>query len=115
VRLRLEGVPEEDEGVEAALGDPSADLEVSTQRARAQPLHVQPEVAVQPQPRGPRRDQLALDEQLQVVGRPLQQVVLAMVVGDQRHPRDAEPVSRDHDHHARLCGRPTGVDRVAVR
>ncbi len=55
MRLRLQGVPEEDQHVDVACRDHGTDLQIPAQRAALQALHLQPELVVEERPSRPRR------------------------------------------------------------
>ena len=83
MRLRLEGVPEEDQEVHLAAGDEGAELHVATERPALQLLDADPERLFDHGPGRPGGDQHVPPEERPVVGRPLDQVVLLVVVGDE--------------------------------
>ena len=107
VRVRFEGVPEEDEEVELSLGDERAELLVAPHRSGQQPVHLQPEPAVDELSGGPGAVELMAGEGAQVEAGPLEQVLLLVVVG---HERDALAGLHGGGHGLRFHGH--AVDHV---
>jgi hypothetical protein len=83
VRLGLERVPEEDQDVDAALGDPGADLLVAADRPTEEPGDRQAELEFQQGTGGSGGVQRVSVQCLQVVLGPAEQVRLLVVVRDQ--------------------------------
>jgi hypothetical protein len=84
--LAKDRVPEEDQEVDLALTDLPADLRVAPQRSALEQDDVQSELVPQQAAARGGRVQLVTGEKPAVEGRPLQQVLLLVVVGDQRDP-----------------------------
>jgi hypothetical protein len=83
VGLRLERVPEEDEHVDRALDDLGADLQVAAERAARNPLHRELEAVVEQAARRAGGDEPVAHQRVDVEPRPLEQVLLAVVVRDE--------------------------------
>src|SRR5919202_2499118 len=98
VGLRLERVPEENEAVDAALGDARADLLVAAQRPALKALHLEVELLLEQAAGGPRREQLVLGQQVAVEARPLEELALLAVVRDERDAPPRPPVRGDVVH-----------------
>lgn len=80
MRLGLEGVPEEDQDVDAALGDPGADLLVAADRAAEEPGDRQAELELQQAAGGAGGVDRVVVQGFQVVLGPAEQVGLLVVV-----------------------------------
>ena len=86
VGLGLQRVPEEDDDVEAPLGDARADLLVATERPAQEPVDRQAEGVLDDAPGGAGGVELVLLEGAAVEAGPVEQVPLAVVVRDERDP-----------------------------
>ncbi len=86
MRLGLQGVPEEHQEVDPALGDRGADLLVTAQRSAEEAVDGQAELGGQQRARRPGCVKLMGAQRLNVEPRPLEHVRLAVVVRDQRDP-----------------------------
>src|SRR6202035_2447843 len=86
MRLWLQRIPEEDQQVDLALGDPGADLLVTTVRAAAEAGNRESELLLQQVTGRGGREQLVTGQQVQVVFRPFEHVALLIVVRDQGDP-----------------------------
>src|SRR5271166_10912 len=88
MRLRRERIPEEEDDVEAPLGDERADLRVAAERTREQ--HVDGQVELLGDGTAGRRGRvdLAIRERVAIERGPLRHLVLAGVVRDEGY---AEP------------------------
>jgi len=84
VRLRLERVPEEDQHVELALGDERPELLVAAERPGEQTVHRQPEPVVDELAGGPGAEELVSREGSLVEAGPVEEVLLLVVVRDER-------------------------------
>src|SRR5262245_18822923 len=83
VRLRLERIPEEDEQIDRALGDPGSDLLVAAERSAHQPGDLEPQLVLQQGPGRPGGNQVVLRQRGAVELRPAQQLDLLVVVSDE--------------------------------
>src|SRR5687768_17919337 len=83
MRVRVERIPEKDHEVDATLGDAGAHLLIAAQRATEESGDVEIELGAQNFAGRARGKELVTGECPSVVARPLEQVVLAIVVGDE--------------------------------
>src|SRR4051812_49684244 len=84
MRVRLERVPEENDEIDAALGDRRTHLLIATEGAAEEAMDSEAELARELGPGRPGGVQLVLREGATVVARPLEHVGLAVVMRDQR-------------------------------
>ena len=107
-----------------ALGDPGADLLVAAERAAQEARHLQAELAGEQRAGRPGGEQFVPPQGADVVAGPVEQVELAVVVGDQRDPlaaahrqavvRAARRGGVALGHGAILCARPASPRHNAV-
>src|SRR5262245_63150441 len=83
MRMRLERIPEEDDEVDPALGDAGPDLLVAAQGAAQVEIHLEPQLGFEQVAGRARGEQLVALERAAIVASPLQEIVLAIVVGDE--------------------------------
>ncbi len=84
VRLRLERVPEKHQQIDPPFGDPCADLLIATERSAHGALHRQAQALIEQHPGGAGRDQLMPFQAWALALGPAQQMLLAVIMGDQR-------------------------------
>jgi hypothetical protein len=83
MRLWFEWIPEEDEDVDEAIGDPTAELLVATKWAATKSLHGESRMFIHEPTGRPRADQDVLRQFRAVVGGPREQLIFHVVVGDE--------------------------------
>lgn len=83
VGVRFERVPEEDQDIHLALGDLRADLLVAAQRPAQKHLHGQPQFLLEQGARRAGGEDFVVAQPPDVEARPFEQVLLAVVVGDE--------------------------------
>ena len=84
VRMRLQRIPEKDQDIDAAFGDPGADLLIAPQRAALKLVDIGLKLLLQEVAGRLCRVQLMLKQEPFVEQRPLQQVGFLVVVGHER-------------------------------
>ena len=97
MRLWFEWIPEEDEDVDEAIGDPSAKLLVTSKRAAPKSLDSETCVFIHEPAGRPRADENVLRQFRAVVGGPCEQLIFHVVVGDERDPLGRGGFDRGHD------------------
>jgi drug/metabolite transporter (DMT)-like permease len=98
VRLRLQGIPEEDQEVDPPLGDRGADLLIAAERTAEEPVHFKTKLTREQRTGRPGRVQLVGRQRVAIEPGPFEHFRFAIVVRDQRDALPARHQFHDLTH-----------------